>query len=806
MSEEKKKKKRNPDGIIEPPLPPITPELLEWYTDPEAGYFSPIVPELPGSVIAKGRALTAETAKKDVAEIMGVEIPKEEEKVYGDTPEELADHYEIKSEKALADTVVGGLLLAVTSAAASIPFVYTGSALDEVWRLPPVRAMVETSSQTMMAYYNNVQSALMRRHLFATHKPLIPESYRLALGASKGILASDVYIRAMAESGLSEKWADMWVEESYISPPLEALLALLRREVITDKEFDVLLNRTPYKEDVRTALINLKDVIPPLSDLITMAVKEAFGTHVPEEQYPEYVEWAKKMGLSEYFAGAYWYAHWDRIALAQMYDNLYRDFWDKDKFMAMLRIKDVHPDDREAIFNVAYNPPSLREMGYGWDTGIYKEADIEKYRKWGGLSPSDAKLSARSMVAYRTEAEREAVRREHLHLFAVGRETEEEYKKNLERLITAEEAIELWVERGKLEAERRLKPATDIEYRIVTSSEAKWMFTYGLREEPWYREKLEALDWDKERIDVAVERAKEEIKPEVVVPEEVEYRDLTVTQIRDLWRIGEIKAEEMPAFLEAINYSPKDAERIASIITYVPPVVEEIRPYTDAWSRRLYAYRLLDLPELLTNYLDLGYDEEHARNMALSTILAEEVPILEAGYSKGWFNGETILLDLLDMQVDREDAVRLRDRIIRDYRWERLSRERDLTKLEIIKGVKQQKITPKEAVILLTDLGYMEWEAIYILDISLVVGAGDPEGYWEMKRVTEAYKKATGQKSKDVPAELLEWERKYKEIKAEVDKARAEGIPNIELSNLLIKLNEAEANYRRAIQEWERVS
>ena len=791
-----------PDWVIEQII--RHPELYTFVQDPSAGLFSAIIPEIQKLSEDKLGVETLDDAKALVASqiaeakegIIEIDIATEED--------DIGQRQVIERNKALLENIAGEAVLAATVVAQVVTPRPIAEVIDEQWRLPVLSSMMQHGRDVHLREYQSSFIPMLNRHYLRKHTPLLPETYRLAIAAAMEIINDKDYKEYMAQSGLSDNWADVWRLQNENYPDLVTSLALKRREELSDEQLDFWLSRLSMPPDVRNEVKKLEFVIPPLTDLIRMAVREAFGDHTYEAQYPEYESWAKKMGLSDYFAGAYWYAHWDRIALAQMYDNLYRGFWSEERFKAMLRIKDIHPDDRDAIFNVAFRPPSLREMGYGWDTGVYKEGDIKKYRQWGGLSPDDATLSARSMVAYRTEAEREAVRREYMYLFSLEKIDEDEYREALERLITAEEAIELWVERGILLRERKLKPLEPIEPRVVTASESKWHFTHGLRDESWYREKLEDLDWDAERVSVAVERAIEELKPAEPTPPEEEYRALTIAQIGDLYRFRKISAEELPQAFMGIGYNPIAAENLAQMLIQVRAKELAPRAITSADIGRFYDMGVYSELDLRPAYEELGYSTETAVKLALWTKINIMFPDLKAMYSKGWITSAIMFEELLDLGLSKERAQEMMMTVVKAEQPTRLEAERSLTKSEIVKGVKAELISADQGVSLLMDLGYEEWEAWYILAVNKVVAVGDPEGYWDMKRVTEAYKKAVGQKSKEVPEELLILEQRVKDLRLEVKKLQAEGATEEDISLKAIELNEAEANYRRLMQAWER--
>jgi len=916
MSKEEEGKKKK-----EGSLTPFADQMVNAYTKLSEGKFSK---EILEDILEGTRATLPKLT----------EIPRHSEV-------DLGAHWNTQVLLAAGGVVgVDATLVALSLATHDFIAPSLGDILDETFHVPPLSSMISMINDVVTLSYYTVDKPLSMRHLMSLNTPLIPEPYRLADASAKGILSGDDYFKAMAESGLSNFWATIYSKENEQFPNLETSLALLRRGNIDSTIFYNWLDRQSIKEVVADRLYNLKDVIPPLNDLIHMAVREAFGDHSAEVQLPELHTWASKMGLSEYLTEAYWYAHWDRIALAQCYDNLWRGNWNEEQFMALLRIKDIHPDDRQAILDVAYRPPSIRELGYGWDVNKYTREDMVRYRRMEGLSLEDAGKAADSLIDYRLEAEREALRREWMHLYAINRLSEDDFRANLESVFTMDSRTELWIERGKLEAQRKLKPDTDIEYRIVTSSEAKWMFVEGLKDEDWYRAKLLALDWEQERIDVAVERAiaeKAEVKEVIISVAELEklyksgqrnkeqliidlkfrnWRDedvaiqlevwnkeiaeaedkaqeaaekaaeikpviVSISTLESLYKKGKLTWEQIEGELTARNYTEEAkallktewnteiaeveakkqeaAEKAVEVlpreltISYIESLYkaklrnvnwagtalsslkytdENINDILQMWNNELaeteakaqeklrtealprelsrtdivheFDIGSRDFDGMVKGFIELNYSEAAAYSIAVWEQFNIIFSDLRALYSKGWIDAEGLLKEVIDLKIPEERAKELVMTVVKFDQPERLEDERTLTKAEIVKGVKNEIITVNDGVALLMDIGYEEWEAYYILAIEKVVAVGDPEGYWDMKKVTEAYKKATGKKSKKVPDDLLIWEQRVKQLQEEVNKMKAEKIDEVKLSEKIILLNEAEANYRRMMQEWER--
>lgn len=626
-----------------------------------------------------------------------------------------------------------------------------------------------------------------------------PEPYRLAEMHSKGILDTTDYINLAGNFGLTGGHALAWSEAQRKYPDFATAIALLRRGDITNENFLFWMIRNQFEPSEADVMLNLKEAIPPIQDLIRFAVREAYGSHTYDEQYAAMVTNAKRMGLTDEAAGWYWWAHWDRIPLTLMYQNYYRGNWDSSKLRRMLALVDIHPDDREDIINVAYAPPSIRELGYGFDVGAYSVEDVVKFRRWGGLSPSDAEVSGQAMVLYRTEAEREAVRRANMNLYKLDKISREEFEAAIRAITPNEAAIQLWLERGDLERQIALKPSMDTEGRIVSSSEAITAFKLKLRDENWLRESLKALDWTDERVNVAVERAKLEIKTKEEEEKEVKYRKLTIAQLANMYKLNLITKEQMVVEVVLIGYTSDDAELLVEVYTRPEVKAGPIKNYTISDAARLYHYQLFDEEDIYNNYLLDGYSEDQSAMLTLMTRLNLEYPILVKLYERGEINAEQFSKALQVLGMDEYDAINLTKRMQYEYQVSRLATEKELTKAEILKGAKNNVLTVNQASNLLQDIGYDQSEAYYLLAINKVVEAGDPEGYWDMRRVTENYKKARGELYIDIPDELIMLEKQQKQYKTQLNEANKHPEKEQEISDLTQKLGGIESAMKQII-------
>ena len=626
-----------------------------------------------------------------------------------------------------------------------------------------------------------------------------PEPYRLAEMHSKGLLDHDTYISTMAKFGIEYDFAAAWFSAQLQFPTFDQCMMMYRRGILNIDDFKLYMRRQQFGDFQINQMLGLKDVIPPIQDLIRFAVREAYGEHDPKKQYGAMVEIAKKMGLTEQASEWYWYAHWDRIPVNLMFANYHRGLWDKTKLERMLKIVDIHPDDRQDIINVAYGPPTVRELGYGWDVGVYTEEDIERFRRFGGLSPEDAKKAATSLVAYRTEGERNSVRTELMYAYGLDKIDEDTLFAQLALLNTPAAAIDLWIERAKLYKERIKKPQMDTEGRIVSSSEALTAFKLKLRDEDWTRSSLKALDWTQDRIDIAIEHAKFDMTQTEQKETEVKYRKLTLSQLKQMYILKIITKEQMTTEITLAGYTPDDAELLTDIYTREVPVEFKPKVFTSTIATRMYDFCIYDEDDLYQNFIEQDWDSGQAAMLTMYTLVSLEYPKLRTMYAKGAISGEEMVNRLVKLEMSEWNARLLVQKTFDELQIDRIGHEKDLTKAEIIKGAKNNVLTLREAAELLQGIGYDQNEAYYILAINKVVSAGDPEGYWDMRKVTESYKKARGEKYRDIPDELVMLEKQQKQLKTQLDEARKHPENEQAIADLALKLGGIETQMKQII-------
>ena len=189
------------------------------------------------------------------------------------------------------------------------------------------------------------------------------------------------------------------------------------------------------------------------------------------------------------------------------------------------------------------------------------------------------------------------------------------------------------------------------------------------------------------------------------------------------------------------------------------------QPYTRVDIRRMEDLAVVSETEVLRNYLDLGYDLQHAQKLTLWTRIANKVPDLIARYKNGYISADDVLRELQELGMPADRAQELFEtKIQKEGKGARLAKEKDLTLKQIYDAVKRKAISRDEGKTLVKRLGYDDQEAEYLL-LTYVDWAGSPETFSEFQQGVEAFRAATGLDAKAIPARLIELERKLAELR-----------------------------------------
>jgi len=248
----------------------------------------------------------------------------------------------------------------------------------------------------------------------------------------RGSLAEAKYHDTLKDAGWSDELITAFEAILQQRVPTEALGHLKLREFIDESEFRSELTKRGYPTEEITHILHLMDVIPPLPDIIRMAVREAFTPDVVArfqlhaELPTDMVSWAAKQGLTEDWAKAYWASHWELPSLSMGFEMLHRGEISEEDMQLLIKTHDVSPFWRDKLTAIAYTPYTRVDVRRMYDSGVLTKEDVHRSYMDIGYDNEKATKMTEFTVALSNAAERDLTKSEVLNGFKIGYFTQDE--------------------------------------------------------------------------------------------------------------------------------------------------------------------------------------------------------------------------------------------------------------------------------------------------------------------------------------------------------------------------------------------
>lgn len=434
-----------------------------------------------------------------------------------------------------------------------------------------------------------------------------PPLEALTRGLWLGEIDKDEYLKALLSLGFREEDVSLLLSVSRQVPDLSALFTLWRREIITDTALDEGLKGQGFPAEVaeymrdlryispdpetaitfrRRGLIddasllshfkaaglrpghaeNMRELvwtIPPVQDLISMAVREAFSPPDIEKfqlhaDFPDdFRAWAEKQGLSEFWAKAYWAAHWQLPGIREVFDIFHRidrathnpliDAGTVDQF---LKVADISPFWRPLIRQISYEPYTRVDVRRMYQMEIVNEQEVyDTYRDLGYDEQHARALTDWTKKEYRPE-KTELTKADILDAYRKGILKREEAASYLKEIGILAVDITFYLARTDYQIEQDKKEATLASMKamyladLVTLSDVQ----QRLRNDNYAEEEIRRIMdlWVVEKEKVEKGKSAKTAKP-------------TVYELSDMLRKGVIDEPTFMQEMSNLGYSQKYA-------------------------------------------------------------------------------------------------------------------------------------------------------------------------------------------------------------------------------------------------------
>jgi hypothetical protein len=372
-----------------------------------------------------------------------------------------------------------------------------------------------------------------------------------------GVISYDDAKRRAGELGVSGQDFDIALYSSRQLLTVGEYISAWLRGTIDDDYLDRQFAAMGISDRDRQILKELAFFIPPPSDLIRMAVREVFSPEVAEkfgqfQDFPEvFKEWAARQGISEFWARAYWAAHWDLPSITQGFEMFHREVISREELELLLRAQDVMPFWRDKLLQISYNPVTRVDILRMYQLGVIDRDEVERRFRHLGYSPEDARILAEYTIRLAAQREKDLSRQDMEELLAAGILTEEQARQFLLRAGYTEEIANLVLERTKLKIAQR-----EMEDEIEAIKTRYLNGEISLQEVAVELQRLGATGLQVDKVMADLERARRKMR-----------RALSPAQVERAFKRGLLAPDEARQRLRALGYADRDVDILMDLWT-----------------------------------------------------------------------------------------------------------------------------------------------------------------------------------------------------------------------------------------------
>ncbi len=209
-----------------------------------------------------------------------------------------------------------------------------------------------------------------------------PDPNTLVQMERRGGMPQDELQDMLNELGVTPNLQGAYRELVRARLPIEQLGQATLRGLMNSGELSNEMIKRGYTDKDVQAFAEILKIIPGPSDLIRMAVREAWDDNVASKfgydaNFPaEFAESAEKIGLSTEWAQKFWRAHWELPGVREGFDMLHRRIIDKSELELLLRVRDIPSFWSERLIKLSYDPYTRVDVRRMYTAGVLTEKAV----------------------------------------------------------------------------------------------------------------------------------------------------------------------------------------------------------------------------------------------------------------------------------------------------------------------------------------------------------------------------------------------------------------------------------------------
>lgn len=269
----------------------------------------------------------------------------------------------------------------------------------------------------------NVASTLSTQYWNQQYKPTMPDPMSLILGIFRDPADEARIKEELSKHGYNDERIDTLIKTSKSIPSPDEYKNLFLRGEITDEQLRAGYKKYGYTDAEIDHLKKLFYPIPGYPDLVRMAVREAFYPDYVEEygllnELPgQFMEYAKKQGLSEEWAKHFWSSHWELPSILQGFEMLHRNVITSEQLDKLFMAVDIMPWWRDKLEAISYNPLTRVDVRRVFKMGIIDRDQVKRTYLDLGYNEEKAEWLTVFTEMQNTEADRDLTKAEILSAY-----------------------------------------------------------------------------------------------------------------------------------------------------------------------------------------------------------------------------------------------------------------------------------------------------------------------------------------------------------------------------------------------------
>jgi hypothetical protein len=262
-------------------------------------------------------------------------------------------------------------------------------------------------------YVQAFSSASLSKHVQALNQEFSPNLPPSSSLLQAGILHPETQEKVrevLRKLGYSGEHIDLMNLSLHRMYDVGTAMTLYLRKELDAGELKDRLYKLGFTSDTADEMIKTFEIIPPVTDILTMVGKEAFEPDQIvcfglDEEFPEaQTEWLEKQGLSRFWQEKYWAAHWNYPGPGQVLQMLHRELINEEDVAEFYRVVEMPRFWREKLMKVSFSPYTRVDVRRMHSMGVLTDEELIKAYKDIGYDQTHAEKLAEFTKRYNADA------------------------------------------------------------------------------------------------------------------------------------------------------------------------------------------------------------------------------------------------------------------------------------------------------------------------------------------------------------------------------------------------------------------